>query len=96
MFKAFDIPYRSIDLDSVAYQENDWGGQIRVALNAQTGIKTIPQIFVGGEFVGGCTELFDAHNDGSLETLLEKNAVQHDTALKKDAYSFLPAWLQPR
>jgi cysteine synthase A len=96
MFKAFDIPYRSIDLDSLAYQENNWGGQIRAALNARTGIKTIPQVFVGGEFMGGCTELFDAHNDGSLGTLLEKNLVQHDTTLKKDAYSFLPAWLQPR
>ena len=96
MFKAFDIPYRSIDLDSVAYQEKNWGGQIRAALRAQTGIKTIPQIFVGGEFVGGCTELFDAHNEGRLKTLLKDNSVKYDMEVKKDAYSFLPAWLQPR
>ncbi len=96
MFKAFNIPYRSIDLDSVAYQENNWGGQIRAALNAQTGIKTIPQIFVGGEFVGGCTELFDAHNEGRLKTLLQDNSVKYDTELEKDAYSYLPTWLQPR
>jgi cysteine synthase A len=60
MFADFGIPYRSVDLDSVAYQKDDWGGQIRTALAAKTGWKTIPQIFVGGEFVGGCTDAFDA------------------------------------
>ena len=31
LFKAYNIPYRAIDLDSMAYQENDWGGRIRNA-----------------------------------------------------------------
>jgi len=29
LFARCDIPYRSVDLDSVEYQEDDWGGQIR-------------------------------------------------------------------
>lgn len=60
MFKALNIPFRSIDLDSVAYQNGGKGQKIRAALNAHTGMKTIPQIFIGGELIGGCTELFDS------------------------------------
>ena len=96
MFSRLDIPYRSVDLDSVAYQANDWGGQIRAALRARTSMQTIPQIFVGGEFIGGCTETFDAFNEGRLQQLLKRNAVSFDESVKTDAYSFLPTWLHPR
>jgi cysteine synthase A len=57
---------------------------------------TIPQIFVAGEFVGGCTETFDAFNDGKLQTLFEKGGVTMSDAERRDAYSFLPGWLHPR
>ncbi len=70
LFAECGIPYRSIDLDSVDYQENDWGGQVRAALNARFDVKTIPQIFVGGKFIGGATETFDAFNEGELQKLL--------------------------
>ena len=96
MFAELGIPYRSVDLDSVAYQENDWGAQIRTALAAKTGWNTIPQIFIGGEFVGGCTDAFDAWKDGRLQALLEKNAVAFRNETAKDPYSFLPTWLHPR
>ena len=58
--RELGIEYRSIDLDSVAYQADDRGGKIRAVLAERTGAPTIPQIFIGGEHVGGCTELFDA------------------------------------
>ena len=96
MFADYKIPYRSVDLDSVEYQKGDWGGQIRAALAARTTWKTIPQIFVGGEFVGGCTDAFDAWKDGRLPALLEKHGVRHGGDLKGNPYSFLPTWLHPR
>jgi cysteine synthase A len=96
MFAKFEVPYRSVDLDSVAYQEDNWGGQIREALKAQTSIQTIPQIFVGGEFVGGCTELFDAWKEGRVQELLKENRVVYDESVDLDPYSFLPKWLHPR
>ena len=34
LFKEFDIPYRSVDLDSADYQKDNWGGQIRNVLKA--------------------------------------------------------------
>ena len=96
MFQAFGIPYRSIDLDSVEYQKDGWGGKIRVALKARTSIVTIPQIFVGGEFIGGCTETFDAWKEGKLRELLATNGITIDAAADVDPYSFLPTWLHPR
>jgi cysteine synthase A len=96
MFAHYDIPYRSIDLDSVAYQEDNWGGQIRKALEADTGLKTIPQIYIGGEHVGGATDLFDGMKDGSVARLLETNQVAWNRSADRDPYSFLPKWLHKR
>jgi cysteine synthase len=96
LFKAFGIPYRSVDLDSADYQKDNWGGQIRNALKVRTGAPTIPQIFVGGQHIGGATETFDAFNDGRLQKLLRDNGIELAEAGKVDAYSFLPKWLHPR
>ncbi len=96
MFADFGIPYRSIDLDSVQYQQDEWGGQIRAALTAQTTWTTIPQIFVGGEFVGGCTDAFDAWKAGKLQNLLDRHNVAYSSDKSADPYSFLPTWLHPR
>ena len=96
MFARHGIAYRSVDLDSVEYQAEDRGGRIRAALNARTSWVTIPQIFVGGEFVGGCTDVFDAWKAGRLQALLEKHHAAYDRTLRLDPYSFLPTWLHPR
>jgi cysteine synthase A len=96
MFAHFDIPYRSVDLDSVAYQEGNRGGKIRSAIEEQTGLKTIPQIYIGGQHVGGATELFDAAKDGSMAQLLKENNVAWAESADRDPYSFLPGWLHTR
>ena len=95
-FKKHDIEYNSIDLDSVRYQEGDMGAKIRAALNAKTGSKTIPQIFIGGKFIGGCTDLFNEYNNGTLQDRLKACGIHFDEGLKVDPYSFLPVWMQPR
>jgi cysteine synthase A len=96
LFARCKIPYRSIDLDSTAYQRDDRGGQIRTALRARTGIQTIPQVFVGGTLLGGCTETLDAFRQGRLQELLAANSVGFDSAVRLEPYSLLPGWLQPR
>ena len=67
---ALGIQYRSVDLDSTAYQPDDLGNKIRAVLGARTGAKTIPQIFIGDEHIGGCTDLFDAWREGSIQRRL--------------------------
>ena len=96
MFADYRIPYRSIDLDSVEYQKDDWGGKIRAALAARTSWTTIPQIFVGGEFIGGATDAFNAWKDGKLPELLARHGVENRGDPKDDPYRFLPNWLHPR
>lgn len=96
LFDKLGVKYQSLDLDSVAYQENNRGGDIRVALNEKINSPTIPQIFVGGEYIGGATETFDAFNSGKLQKLFENNKISFDSSQQFDAYSLLPKWLQPR
>ncbi len=96
MFAMYEIPYRSIDLDSVEYQQDNKGGNIRAALREQTSAKTIPQIFIGGQYIGGATDLFDACKDGSMQKLLEENTVNYNKEVTADPYSFLPGWLHKR
>ena len=96
MFAHYGIPYRSIDLDSVAYQDDNWGGKIRKALEADTGLKTIPQIYIGGRHIGGATDLFDGMKDGRIAELLEEQKVKWNTSADQDPYSFLPKWLHKR
>ena len=57
LFAQLGVPYRSIDLDSVQYQKDDLGTRLRPVLAERCGAPTIPQIFIGGEHIGGCTDL---------------------------------------
>jgi cysteine synthase A len=95
-FDKVNIPYRAIDLDSVAFQQDQRGRRIRNLLAERTAMHTIPQIFIGGTFVGGCTDIFDAWNDGKAQELLHSSGVEFAAAANADPYSFLPEWLHPR
>ena len=96
LFAKCSMPYRSIDLDSTAYQRDDRGGQIRAVLRTRTGSKTIPQVFVGGRFIGGCTETFEAFKSGQLQQALIQHGVHFDQDMRVDPYALLPTWLHPR
>jgi len=96
LFAQLGIQYRSVDLDSVEYQEGDRGGKIRAVLSDLTGAPTIPQIFVGGRHIGGCTETFDAFKSGELQAALQQAGSAFDADAQLDPYSLLPAWLHSR
>ena len=95
LFERYQIPYRSVNLDSTEYQQNNRGGNLRAALREHTGWNTLPQIFIGGEFVGGSTDVFDECLSGRLqERLLAQKIVLQEEI--ENPYGFLPKWLQPR
>ena len=96
MFAHYEIPYRAIDLDSVPYQVDDKGRKIRRAIEQRTGLKTVPQVYIGGKHLGGATDLFDATKDGRLAAILKDNNVSWNPAVKTDPYTFLPGWLHSR
>lgn len=56
------IPYREINLDG---RDNELD-QLRL----RTGYKTIPQIFIGEEFIGGFSELAALEAQGELDKKL--------------------------
>lgn len=96
LFAQLGIPYKSVNLDSVEYQRAGFGGRIRAVLADRTGQQTIPQVYVGGDHIGGCTETFDAWCDGSMRDRLVDNGVPFDTQAEVDPYDLLPKWIQPR
>lgn len=96
LFAKLGVKYKSVDLDSTEYAANDWGGDILRALTEQTGCITIPQIFYGGEFLGGCTDTFDTFKNGKLQQLMKQNGIVFDEHLNIDPYELLPKWLEPR
>jgi cysteine synthase len=96
LFKAHAIPYRSIDLDSVAMQENDWGGRVRRAVGARVGGPTIPQVFIDGELVGGNAEMFEAARNGELARRVRAAGVAFDADARVDYASLLPKWLKQK
>jgi monothiol glutaredoxin len=48
---------------------------IREAVKIYSDWPTIPQLYVAGEFVGGCDIMTNMYNDGSLEQLLKDKKV---------------------
>lgn len=92
LFKSLGAPFKSVDLDSVAFQENDLGGRIRVALRARTGMATIPQIFVGGALIGGTSELFALSQSGALVPRLQQVGLAPHRG-NIDHAALLPNWL---
>jgi monothiol glutaredoxin len=47
---------------------------IRQGIKDFTNWPTIPQVFIAGEFVGGCDILLQMHQSGELIDVLHKNA----------------------
>ena len=49
--------------------------ELREGIKEYSDWPTIPQLYVDGEFIGGCDILMSMHQDGSLSEMLEKRGV---------------------
>ena len=54
--------------------------EIRQGIKDFSDWPTIPQLYVKGEFVGGCDIITEMTLSGELDTLLEQNGVTYDKA----------------
>jgi cysteine synthase A len=90
------VPYRALDLDSVAFQEGDLGGKIRAVLHSRLHSNTIPQLFVAGEHIGGATNTFEAVRSGLFQEKLERAGIRARDIGGMDPFELLPNWIHKR
>ena len=79
--KIYTTPYcpycvrakRLLERKGVAYEEIDVASddEARIALAERTGLRTVPQIFIGEEHVGGSDDLHALEQQGRLDALLQ-------------------------
>uniref|UniRef100_A0A2A4JX73 Glutaredoxin-2, mitochondrial n=1 Tax=Heliothis virescens TaxID=7102 RepID=A0A2A4JX73_HELVI len=65
VFQKVKQPMTVIELD-----ERDDGAVIQETLAQMTGFRTVPQVFINGNCVGGGTDVKALHSSGKLEPML--------------------------
>jgi len=87
-------PFVSIELDDPNFLAAHDVPEIRAALRELTGAATIPQVFVGGVWIGGCMEVMEAAESGEFYRLLSESSIppKYDGELSR--YDFLPNWIR--
>ena len=96
VFATFNVPYAAIDLDSATYRINDRGSKMYEVIKQQTGSFTLPQIFIDGNYIGGCIDVFDGLKSGQLQDRLKNHGITVNASVAINPYELLPKWLQPR
>lgn len=75
-----DIPYVSMELDEL---EGNRGNEIRAVLGRKTRRTSVPAIFIGDEYIGGCNDgpgLLPLATSGKLTELLAAAAVKSSSS----------------
>ena len=67
LFDSLGTSYNCLELDKMGPQD---GGQMVRGLSEVTGESTVPQIFICGQWIGGCNELKALHRQGKLRPML--------------------------
>jgi monothiol glutaredoxin len=63
IFEELGTPFETVDV--LADEE------IRQAIKTYSNWPTIPQVYIGGKFVGGCDIIRELYESGELQTLIE-------------------------
>ncbi|KAL9262612.1 Glutaredoxin-C5, chloroplastic-like protein [Drosera capensis] len=73
LFRRLGVEPFVVELDQLGPQ----GPQLQKVLERLTGQHTVPNVFIGGKHIGGCTDTVKLHHKGALEQLLsEANAMK--------------------
>eukprot|EP00742_Colponemidia_sp_Colp-10_P001032 GILJ01001118.1.p4 GENE.GILJ01001118.1~~GILJ01001118.1.p4 ORF type:complete len:102 (-),score=21.08 GILJ01001118.1:682-987(-) len=65
LLERLRVPFFACELNTL-----EDGSEIQDALARKTGQRTVPNVFIGGNHVGGCDDTNAAHRSGKLKELL--------------------------
>ena len=69
------LSFMNIEYKDVNVLESD---ELRQGIKDFTNWPTIPQLYVKGEFIGGCDIILDMHKTGELSEVLKEKNIAHD------------------
>lgn len=66
------LSYLEVDFKDINVMENE---EIRQGIKSYSNWPTIPQLYIKGEFIGGCDIVTEMFQNGELEQLLTENNI---------------------
>ncbi|XP_006298612.2 monothiol glutaredoxin-S12, chloroplastic [Capsella rubella] len=66
LFKSLQVEPLVVELDELGSE----GSQLQNVLEKLTGQYTVPNVFIGGKHIGGCSDTLQLYNKGELEAIL--------------------------
>ncbi|KAK4407294.1 Monothiol glutaredoxin-S10 [Sesamum angolense] len=68
LFKRLGVNPHVVELDQLGSQ----GSDLQKTLELLTGQRTVPNVFIGGKHIGGCSDTVKLYQQGELESLLSE------------------------
>lgn len=75
LLEQLGIPYQVFELDRGEFLEPHLQDEVRTRLQQLTRSSTLPQLFIGGESLGGYTDTAAARSNGKLAQVLARHAI---------------------
>ena len=72
LLKASGVEFKAVELDQMAN-----GDQVQATLASISGQKTVPNIFINKEHIGGWTDVSGAHQSGALKSKLDAAGISN-------------------
>ena len=66
LFDTMKVSYKNVDIE-----KNPQMDAIQDYLKELTGARSVPRVFIGGKFIGGCDDTKALHSAGKLQSLVD-------------------------
>merc|ERR1712013_63180 len=73
LFDSLKFKYEVLELDQISD-----GAEIQAALAEKSGQRTVPNVYINGEHVGGCDDTLKLHSENKLLSMVQKGAHNYD------------------
>merc|ERR1712112_629546 len=73
LFESLKIEYEVLELDQISD-----GADVQAALLEKSGQRTVPNVYINGEHVGGCDDTLKLHSENKLLSMVQKGAHNFD------------------